>query len=159
MQVFEVHQELFGLEAKYYVYKEGGKDLIMTLKGTEAIMRLYDGDEGAPLGSFRMRSILSETKFEVFDGEERIVARFEFPLFEIKKSFRLLIGEERYLGKGGIRGRTFTFLDKDDEVALKIAKQPTFRDRYIVTLSSAIPVSIALLATAVVDQKHFEHRA
>lgn len=158
MQVFRIHQELFGLEAKYRVFRDGEDELFMTLKGTEAIMRLYQGDEGQPKGSFRMKSILSDTKFEVFDEDERHVAFFEFPMFDFKKKFRLVIGESRFQGLGGLRGRTFRFHDEEGELALEIAKQSSFRDRYTLQVAESVPVAIAILATAVVDQKYFEHR-
>ncbi len=158
MKSFEIKQELFGLEAKYEVREDGGDEIIRTLRGTETIMRLLAGDEGDLLATFRMKSVLSDTRFEAYDAEDQVIARFEFPLIEFKKRFHLLIGDWQFEGQGGIRGKTFRFRDSRGDEVLVIAKLGTFRDRYKVQVGDAIPVDVALLAAAVVDQKYFEHR-
>ena len=165
MQSFVIRQNILGLEAHYEVYREGEEDVYMTMVGTEAIMRLYEGeipelddseepdlDETEAVASFRMRSILSETKFEVFDDTQQSIAFFDFPIIEFRKRFHLMIGDQKYEGEGGIRGRTFKFRDSAKEIVIEIAKHSSFRDKYTLKVFNPLPLNVGLLAVAVIDQ-------
>ena len=159
MNSYEVTQRNVRMETTYEVRREEGEDLVSLLVGTEAILRLHESDRESPvIASLRMKSILTETNFELYDENEETIGAFEFPMFEFTKRCQLKLGSSVYAGEGGVRGRTFRFRNGEGELVLEIAKRRRLRDAYKVRISEEFPRNIGLLATGLIDQKYFEGR-
>lgn len=157
METYEVTQKLLSFGPSYEARAVGADDVLASIRGKLLALTpkltMVAGEDGAPVAE--LTANWTKTKFAVTAGGKEI-ATLAFPLIALKKSFTIAHGDRTYKAEGGFFGGEFKCVDEQGTPAMVIAKQLSFRDKFAVSTSGALPREVALLAAVAIDQKFFQ---
>lgn len=155
-----VTQKIISLGASYFVKDSSTDSLLLTIKGKifSFTPKLNAFEADSDTINATIKGNLLNTKFDIKDSSEKVLASIKFPLFIFLKSFTLTIDGNSYKAKGGFFARKFSCLNENGEEILTINKEFKVRDHFNVLYNESIDQNVAALAAVIIDLKFFQKK-